>query len=328
MIVRQGTTCAILVLLSGLCAQSVCAVSEHSCDDTGKVIGLCAGGLKETTIRDISIKLGSARYEKKSELVGAIVDLIIKDEKGRDLPVLEILNGYWKCVSEVLNFSNMLSGVVQAVASTDVQKVIAENHGEIENAINETFTESAIVKEKIVQMTSVDMKRSIDATNALDTKIVLAKVSKSKTEVQIFAKDDQIDPGFSYPKLLKIFKDKGFSVSQGTVDLVNSKEENLVLARKSPVNSWHRINAVWFSEKATDFESVKALSLVLIAAGAQIYSIQPYCIPGPTQKGSPRHNKNLIQVGAFPDVAKKIPYSVEDLIGKNLKDFPRIDKCV
>jgi len=304
-----------------------------SCYNTDQVIGLCAGGLSKTTYQKITITLNSVQHESQTAVVGALVDVIKQDKQGKNQPVLQMLDGYFKCVSDILGISKLLLN--QTTASTQnsentqstkdaisqTAKSVMATQDQATSAIKETFSRSAIALEKIQQMSSVDMSRSLAASKAL-SELSSEPAVLNKTRLEIFSKADSIDPSFQHKVLFKLFQQQGFVVDDASVQtIVQQSAKQLELVRKSPVNQWHKINAMWFSQSKTPLAHVKAAALVLIGAGAQIYSIQPFC------PRSPRSNKNVIQVGAFPGVNRKTPYTSAEVLAAQSDSFVRLDKC-
>ncbi len=348
-----------LVLLPALTGLSVAAPPQEApatapgrCYDTDQVIGVCAGGLSKTTYRQVTVTLNSVRHETQTKVVGALVDVLAQDPQSQKIPVLQLLDGYFKCVSEMVGISQLLTGTAFAnntpspatpapartpaapapapaptpddaalAASQQVlQQRIAATAAATQSAIKQTFGEVAIVPEKIRQMNSLDMAGSLAASQALQA---LPKAAPgSKTRLELFSKSSQLDPSFAHEKLFQIFRDQGFVIDDATLSTVAAQSaRQLELVRKSPVNRWHKVNALWFSSSQTPLPHVKAAALVLMAAGAELYSIQPFC------PKSPRFNKDLIQVGAFPGVRRQQPYTAAEVLAADMDSFARLDPC-
>ncbi len=356
-----------LILLPALTGLSVAASPQEApatapgrCYDTDQVIGVCAGGLSKTTYRQVTVTLNSVRHETQTKVVGALVDVLAKDPQSQKIPVLQLLDGYFKCVSEMVGISQLLTGTALATntpaantpapapttpapttptpaptspapaptpddaalaASQQVlQQRIAATAAATQSAIKQTFGEVAIVPEKIRQMNSLDMAGSLAASQALQA---LPKAAPgSKTRLELFSKSSQLDPSFAHEKLFQIFRDQGFVIDDATLSTVAAQSaRQLELVRKSPVNRWHKVNALWFSSSQTPLPHVKAAALVLMAAGAELYSIQPFC------PKSPRFNKDLIQVGAFPGVRRQQPYTAAEVLAAGMDSFARLDPC-
>lgn len=323
--------------------QEVTAKAPGSCYDTDQVIGVCAGGLSKTTYRQVTVTLNSVRHETQTKVVGALVDVLAQDPQSQKIPVLQLLDGYFKCVSEMVGISQLLTGATPAsstptptpatptpattpddaalAASQQLQQRIAATAVATTSAIKQTFAEVAIVPEKIRQMNSLDMAGSLAASAALQ-QLPKQTATGSKTRLEIFSKSSQLDPSFAHEKLFQIFRDQGFVIDDAALSTVAAQSaQQLELVRKSPVNRWHKVNAMWFSSSQTPLAHVKAAALVLLAAGAELYSIQPFC------PKSPRFNKDLIQVGAFPGVRRQQPYTAAEVLAATADSFARLDPC-
>ncbi len=290
----------IAVLLTACCATIIPSA-------TSSILALCSLGIKEESAFKLEGELHKISASGGKSISGFLGSLIANEKLAKYLPVTDLLGAYKGCLENIKVGGNELQ---DAKGLTIDPKRVTE----IQNGIVTTINE-------LVQYAK---NKAMNPSSTADVYIISkeAEVALSQsprpvigTQVAIFLKDGQVDKDIDRLKLGMLIKEQGFKVIDDSANYSN----NSTVEYPIPVNKWHKTNAIWYSPTKTSFQDVKTVALLLIQAGARITSIQPY------KQTSPRYDRNIVQVGAFPDTVLKEPVSVSTIKNAAQTQFPRID---
>jgi hypothetical protein len=274
---------------------------------TSSILALCSLGIKEENAFKLEGELHKISASGEKSVFGFLGSLVANEKLAKYLPVTDLLDAYKGCLENIKVSGNELQ---DAKGLTIDPKRVTE----IQNGIVTTIN-------KLVQYAT---EKAMNPSSTADVYIISkeAEVALSQsprpvigTKVDIFLKDGQVDKDIDRSKLGMIIKKQGFELIKDSA--INSNKPTVKI--KDPVNKWHKTNAIWYSPTKTSFQDVKTVALLLIQAGARITSIQPY------KQTSTRYDRNIVQVGAFPDTVLKEPVSVSTIKNATQAQFPRID---